>query len=332
MEVRINGYEINVSLEKEKTAKDVVLSILEWTRTRDMIFTELLVDGEPYGIDDCPETDISEVKVIDCIVQSKGDLIIGTMNEGVAYCEKIITYAEAAVSAGKSDLKEKEFLVKGSSWLVESIRSIFQLLSMHPDQIRYLDHPVSYYLDALDRSGKELALINDENKFVEFLSAKKELFEIVKAIIKMLFLSENLRETIVKGLESPTDLVKGLSHVKNEIGTQMENLTKIAEFFQSGHDAEGADLLQTFIDFIYRYTRVCGQISPVFGVDLSTIELNGSSLEQINSTIQSHLEEIVTVMENNDIISLSDILEYQMRGEVEICGKYIDLLLEKIAG
>jgi len=331
VKVCINGYGIDFTLDKEKTAKDVALSVLEWSSKRDMIFTELLVDGESYGIDDCPGTDVANVKEIDCIIQSKGDLIIGSMNEGVSYCEKIITYADAAESAQKADVKEKDYLAKGSGWLVESLRSIFQLLSMNPDQIRYLDHPVSFYLNALEAAKTELESVEDEAGFVRFLTERKSLFEITRAIIKMLYLSENLKDTIIKGLESPTDLVKGLTLIKKEIPAQMENLTKIATSFQSGKDAEGADLLQTFIDFIYRYTRLCGQISPVFGIDLSTIHSDGRTHEQLNTSIQSHLQEIVVVMENNDIISLSDILEYQVREEMEFCMKFVDLLLEKIA-
>jgi hypothetical protein len=331
VKVLINGHEIEFSLDGEKKVRDIIDSISEWSRQRDMVFTDFVLDGEPYTVDNCPDAGIDGIKSINCLVQSKGDLIIGTMNEGIVYCNKVMSFIDKSVAGGKADLVQRDYLEKGSIWLYDALNSIFQLLGIDASTVRYLDHPVSYYMDCLAETRKKLASVKNEDDFVVSLTEIRGIYEILRAFIKMLHLSDNLKQTLMKSLESPTVLIEELAQIKKELPGQQENLAKSSEAFQAGRDAEGADLLQLFIDFIYRYTRICHQISPVFGIDLSSVSNGDRSFDEVNGAIQSYLEEVVAVMENNDIISLSDILEYQIKVELENCGKFVDLLLEKIA-
>jgi hypothetical protein len=331
VKVLVNGYGVDFSIENEKTLNDVVSSILKWTKERDLIFTDLYVEGELYSVDKLPDRALDEISEINCIVQSKADLIISTMNEAVSYCDRILYHTKNAENSGHGDFSQKESLYKGIDWLSEAANVIFALLVVNENEIRYLDHPISFYFDALKNTRDKVTAIKDEKIYASFLSENKNLFETIKAVFKMLFLSENLKMIILKGLESPNQLIEGLIKVKKDIPDQISHLESAAVAFQSGRDADGAEMLQGFIDFIYRYIRLCHQISPVFGINPVEVVSGDMNLDQLNATIYAFLEEIVSVMENNDIISLSDILEYQMKGEIEKCSSFIDLLLEKIS-
>ncbi|HNT11469.1 MAG TPA: hypothetical protein PKG59_11315, partial [Spirochaetota bacterium] len=54
------------------------------------------------------------------------------------------------------------------------------------------------------------------------------------------------------------------------------------------------------------------------------------ALEDINADLTEKLNMIVEVMENNDIISLTDILEYEIKPAFEGLGRYIDELLKAL--
>ncbi len=101
--------------------------------------------------------------------------------------------------------------------------------------------------------------------------------------------------------------------------------------FQSGKDGEGASRLQRFIDFFFSYSRVCYQVAPVFGIELSDIVNEGVSLLDRNRRIQDMLNEIIEIMENQDYISLSDILEYEIRPLMNDLGVFMDLLLSAVS-
>jgi hypothetical protein len=70
----------------------------------------------------------------------------------------------------------------------------------------------------------------------------------------------------------------------------------------------------------------------MFRVDLAEIDVEGVSLEQKNRELRNLLHEVTMIMENNDIISLSDVLEYEIRPNLENLDRYIDVLLDKISG
>jgi hypothetical protein len=331
MNILINGYGVDFALENEKNVKEVCASILDWTKKRDMIFTDLYIDGELYSMDSLPDMDITSVGSINCIVQSKSDLILSTLHEAVTYCERIIGHISDIEKKGKADLSQKEALSRGIVWMLDASRVIFSILVLDEKEIRYLDKTIDQYFTKLSECGKAIESAKDANEFKKILLDNRNLFETVKSVFKMLFLSDSLKNLIVKSLESPNQLIEGLKQIKEEIGGQVEKLEKAAVFFQSGKDADGADIMQSFIDFIYRYIRLCHQISPVFGIDPAEISSGDDNMEKTNSAIYSYLEEIVSVMENSDIISLSDILEYQMKPEVEKCAPFIQLVLEKIS-
>ncbi|MBN1534108.1 MAG: hypothetical protein JXA20_15665, partial [Spirochaetes bacterium] len=58
----------------------------------------------------------------------------------------------------------------------------------------------------------------------------------------------------------------------------------------------------------------------------------GESLEEKNARLRDLLDQITEIMQNNDIISLADTLEYEIRPSLENLGTYLDLLLSQIAG
>ena len=162
---------------------------------------------------------------------------------------------------------------------------------------------------------------------MDILRENREIFADIRQVFRMFLLSDEMRSLIVKSIDSPDVLITSMSQIGEELGEQLAGIQAAAVAFQTGKDADGSERLKNFVDFIYRYTRTCYQIVPVFGIDLAEIEVDGVSLEQKNSLLRDLLHEVTTIMENNDIISLSDILEYEIKPAMENLGEYIGLLL-----
>ena len=51
MEVHINNYPVDVELQGENTVVDVVNSVFNWARERDLIFTEAYINETCYPMD-----------------------------------------------------------------------------------------------------------------------------------------------------------------------------------------------------------------------------------------------------------------------------------------
>ena len=330
MKILINGYEVDLTLEGEKNLSAIITSISEWARTRNLIFTQFEVDNEGYSTESFPDRDCADIKVINCVIQSKADLIISTLSEGSAYCDKMLTFIDQVDQKGSFDLAHADSFAKGAQWLIDSLRSSLQLLSLDPAQIRYLDHSISEYFDALSKAAEKVESSDSDAEALRASKDARSIVDIVKGVYRMLFLSDSLKTIIVQSLESPDELVRTLESVRDEITRQEELLAEASAAFQSGKDAEGAEKLQSFTDFIYRYVRVCHQISPVFGIDPSSLSIGDLTLEGLNSSLHSYLEAIVAAMENGDIVTLSDILEYEVRPQLDTIRSFVNIMLEKM--
>lgn len=329
MEIRINNYPIEIVLENEKTVRDVISSIKGWINQKNLIFSGIDIDGTEYQIDDTPDFLIENVGTINCLVQSRADIVYETVNEGIYYCDRVIDFLQH-LEEEPMDTEELEDLVSGVEWLEEVFPTISGLLGMNLEVIKYRDSTISFYVKKLDelrhRVVKFIAEMADNGE----IDIDDSLFINLKEILEIFLASDEMKRLIVESIDSPDVLINSLKEIKEHLPEQLAVLEKAAISYQSGKDNLGMEQLFNFVEFMFNYTRTCYQISPVFDISLQDIVIDGESLEEKNRDLQILLNETVDIMENNDMISLADILEYEISENMENLEQFIDLLLEKI--
>jgi len=329
MEIRINNYPIEIVLENERTVKDVIVSIKGWINHKNLIFSGIDIDGTEYHVDDAPDLSIENISSINCLVQSRADIVYETVNEGIFYCDRVIDFLQN-LEAEPMDTDELEDLVSGVEWLQEVFPTISNLLGMNLDVVKYHDATISHYVKMLDdlrhRVVKFTAEMTDDGE----IDIEDSLFINLKEIFNIFLSSEEMKKLIIESIDSPDVLINSLKEIKIHLPEQKSILEKAAVSYQTGNDSQGMEQLFSFIDFMFNYTRTCYQISPVFDLSLKDIVVGEESLEEKNREIQILLNETVDIMENNDMISLADILEYEIVESMENLEEYIDLLLAKI--
>lgn len=329
MEIRINNYPVEIVLENEKTVKDVIESITGWINQKNLIFAGIDIDGQEYHVDDAPDLLIENVSAINCLVQSRADIVYETVNEGIFYCDRVIDFLQH-LEEEPMDTDELDDLVSGVEWLQEVFPTLSNLLGMNLDEIKYRDATVGHYVKLLDdlrhRVVKFIAEMKDDGE----IDIEDSLFINLKEIFHIFLVSEEMKRLIIESIDSPDVLINSLREIKEQLPEQKAILEKAAVSYQTGNDSQGMEQLFNFIDFMFNYTRTCYQISPVFDIALKDILIGEESLEEKNRELQILLNETVDIMENNDMISLADILEYEITECMENLEQYIDLLLEKI--
>lgn len=324
--VQINSCPVTFEMEGEKTVQDLLGSVSQWARERDLIFLETQIGDNNYPVDQVPDMALHDIESINCVVRSRAEVIISSLNEGIAYCERVMQFFED--QKGSEALPSANLAV-GIDWLSDVLHSVLGLLQID-SEMRYRDRRIADYLDELMEVGK-LVRSADENSYDRIISAG-DIFESVKNIFTMILQGEDIRNIVMNSIDSPDILIRSLKEIKDSVPEQIQNLEEIAIAFQTGRDAEGSEKLQLFIDFMYFSIRTFFQIIPVFGIDLSTIVVDGDTLEERNGQINDRLQELVTVMENNDIISLTDILEYEIKPLIENLDDYIEQIEKQLTG
>jgi hypothetical protein len=332
MQVMINDFPVEFELQHDKKVSDVIYSISEWTRERDLVFYEMYIDDGRYSVDMVPDISLSDVKTINCIVQSKADVVFSSVDEAARYCDRVSAFIKHVVESGECNRNDIEDLTTGISWLLEVLSKVCNLLGLNHNGLKYKDHELSHHVRTFETFRESLNAVMDTPHVMTLLQDNREIFMDIKYIFRMLLLSEEMRSLIVQSIDSPDVLISSLRQTREELADQLAGIRAAAIAYQTGKDSEGAERLRGFIDFIYRYTRTCYQAVPMFRIDLAEIDVDGVSLEQKNRELRNLLHEVSMIMENNDIISLSDVLEYEIRPSMNNLGCYIDVLLDKISG
>ncbi len=329
MEIRINNYPVEIVLENEKTIKDVISSIKGWINHKNLIFAGIDIDGTEYHVDDAPDLPIENISLINCLVQSRADIVYETVNEGIFYCDRVIDFLQH-LEEEPMDTDELEDLVSGVEWLEEVFPTISNLLGLNLEEVKYRDGTVAQHVKKLDELRHRVVTFTAEMNENGEIDIDDSLFINLKEIFNIFLASEEMKRLIIESIDSPDVLINSLKDIKEHLPEQKAILEKAAASYQTGNDNKGMEQLFNFIDFMFNYTRTCYQISPVFDISLKDIIVGEESLEEKNRELQILLNETVDIMENNDMISLADILEYEIGESMENLEQYIDLLLEKI--
>lgn len=327
MDLFINNYPIEFTIEDGDRLKNVIESISEWAAERELIFIEVIVDGAPYSISDMPDFDVQSISVVNCALQSVADAVIATLEDGISYCEKALVFFRKNESASGDSSKLKD-LGEGCGWTAEISRTALSLMKIK-DDLKYRDKSLAEWISEMSSAGEIFSGAADEISAASAAENGIGLFGAFAGLFRMLLMSTEMRELVARSIDSPENLIENLSHAKDVLPVQLKSLEEASGAFQSGRDRDGMEILNAFIDFIYTYNRACYQISPMFGIKLDGIIIDGVSLEAKNRDLLSHLTEIIRIMENNDIISLSDILEYEIKPLLENLNQYIDELLNR---
>lgn len=330
MDIRINSLPVNFSLEDEKSVAEVIASVSGWARERELVFTEARINDEPYMIESLPDMSLDSVRSIDCIVQSRADVVISSLEEGDAYCDRADSFVRRSLEERAVEPGAAESLAGGAGWLGEVVTTTLSLLGAAPEEVSCRDATVKEYLERLSDFSGSVRAAGEGEALLAVFGQKADIFSAVKEIFRMMLMSENLRRLVVQSLESPDVLLQSLRRVKEEIGAQSEALAETVRLYQEGRDSDASGHFRSFVEFIYAYTRACYQCAPVFRVDPSRVVIDGVSLEERNRALNDLLSQILSSLENNDIISLSDILEYEMRPQIETIGAYVDALIAEI--
>jgi hypothetical protein len=329
MEVRINNYPVEIMLENEKTAKDVVTSIGEWINQKNLIFIGVDIDGEHYNADEAPDTAVENIKLINCLVQSRADVVYDTVNEAIVYCDRVMDFLHH-LEDEPMDSDELEDVISGMEWLQEVFATVSALLRIDMKEVKFRDSTAADYLGRLETMKHSIVSFLSEMKEDGEVDIDDSLFMNLREILGIFLVSEEMKRLVIESIDSPDVLIASLKEIQKQLPQQKEILEKAAVSYQTGNDSQGMDQLFQFIDFMFGYTRTCYQIAPVFDVNLAEIVIDDISLDEKNRELQTMLNETLEIMESNDMISLADILEYEIKELMENLEQYIDLLLKRI--
>ena len=323
MKIQINGHEIDYLFEQENSLKDIVEFIMDWSAKRRLVLYSCFADEVEFLPEAVPDISPENIEILNFDVKSQVDIVMSSFEEADNYCNRLIQLSEnkdhKLNDAMLTDIKN------GLVWIADLMRSTANILSIDLDKPLYKTFSLSDFI------------LKIENYIEKYSSSKpdalKDVVEIAyetKEFIASFVVSGEMNNLVMKSIDSPDVLLSKLLEVKDAFPNELDNVEQIAILIQSGKDMEAVERLNRFIEFVYIFIRVCAQFQPVFGISLSEIVKDNVSIEEKNAYLQEKLSEMISVMENNDMIGLADILEYEVKPAIEDIQSYIDILISKV--
>ncbi|TAL30412.1 MAG: hypothetical protein EPN93_20060 [Spirochaetes bacterium] len=331
VDIRINSCEVNFELEHERAVTDVVRSISDWAKERDLVFVEARLDDTSYSVDDVPDVPLDQVKVLNCVVQSRADVVIAAIEGGIAYCDRAIRFMDSFSAEGDGPGPDLGSLGAGMDWLAEVIRTALSLLELDPAATGYRDTTVQHTIEALKAAHESLKGVRSPREAARFFSGEGASLRHAREILVMLLRSDHVRTLVVRSIDSPDTLIAALKEIMREVPARAEAAGEAALAYQAGKDGEGSVKIDELTDFLYRYFRACNQGMLSFKLEPGEVASDGVTIEEKNAFLQELITRMSEALENNDIISLSDVLEYELRPALEGLDGHVRALLDRMS-
>ncbi len=331
MDIQINGCAVDFELEQEKALPEVVSSINGWARERDLVFMEARLDDASYPVDAVPNLPLDRVRVLNCVVQSRADVVVTTLEEGIAYCDRVLAFMESFTAEGDGAGPDLASLAAGMDWLRDVSATVLGLLGLEPAQVGYRDASVREALDALVQARESIARIRSPREAAAFFAVEGGRVRQVREIFSMLLKSDHVRALVMRSIDSPDMLFAALNGIAGEMQVRAQAAADAAAAYQAGKDADGYAKLDELTEFLYRYFRSCKQGALTFKVEMNEVAVGGVSLEEKNRVLHNLIAQMHAALENNDIITLSDVLEYELKPALEGLDAHVKALLDRMS-
>lgn len=287
MTVLLNNEPIDITLQDEKTLGDLLIGITHWLDENGLYLLGFSVDGNEQNLEesdnwkDIQLSDTSEINIW------ANHPVLMQKNQ----LELLVEYFDLLESTILEHNKTKEDLIEGTKEVLEQIPLVLKSLApIFPEEQSLPRMLLTELSQSLPKGKTNPDLITNFNK------------------VKLL-LQERIREYTSPRIELLTtmEILQRLQEPLSMVSTQL----------QQGETDLALHSIQTLVEIIHKLAR-CMDIftrHPEYNHEL------GNALQERGNKLNQLLEELVTGMEQQDIVLMGDILEYELSDifkEIEI--------------
>ena len=284
MEIRINEETVDITLEDEQVLGDVVDGIQDWLALNGYTVTAVRKDAEEIRLGarlEWQDDPVDEISKLEITALHPADLIVEKLTAAIQYLDLIREEGDPS-SPVIADL------LKGADDVSEMIDDA--LLSRTSASVSF----GSRFKTLVHATGIPVGEVSVEG-FSEFLNYIGEL---------MAVLHSRLREL--------TDPVNELTASAPLLRDVLEKTGDIAVLLQTGEDSKALGYLIRFLEVSQKMLRLVHNLGQHAVIDLSTLTVDGTPIEEFTAELNVHLLELSQAMEAGDTVLIGDLLEYEI--------------------
>ncbi len=296
MEVRVNDNPIDVRLENETNAREVLQQLDSWLLGEGFFISSVLVNetattpSDTVFLEACKVDEIHQINIVALPLDEMAYERFSTLLN-------FFSYFLHGVNSGEHKLISD--LHKELPHILDSIDYILGL--------RVGSKPVSEAL---------------KNLFEEFTLTENDYFcpENLKAFLANLcfYIESRIREIANPLLE----LKSGISLIE----TQIPILEEIPLLLQTGKEREAMEKVIAFSEIHEKLTRIFSLLRDENREEIFGLSIDGSSFMEFFKNLNLHFQELTEAMESEDTILIGDLLEYEIAPKIEMLTTVLNTL------
>jgi len=134
----------------------------------------------------------------------------------------------------------------------------------------------------------------------------------------------------VETIDVRTQAANALREVKNHLPGLTKALVEVTKSIQSGEVLKGYKSLATCADVLNLVVHVIDEVRTLLGIDLNTLRTNGSTLAEHLEQVRNVLRDAKAALDTNDIVTVADLMEYELAPRIGKWDAVLDTLLKTI--
>ena len=319
MKIYLNDEKVDFILENEKTILEVVENLEAWVSSQKLYLTNCQIDDKAFYLLDPSQQQLhpSNFKVLKGNVYSLARYMFECLSEMQSYLNRLKRCLEE-----KNIPRELENLKGGIAWLKYNLGKIIDFFNLKESVLLeslkefeitlFQQKPGSKLEDGLyDELDKKLALIRKNTErlqlkmYIETLMAKYQPFEKAHS------------EEALQDMQSLLESMRGV-------------LPTIGENLQIGKDYIAMPYIEDMAGALAVLIYLLDALKKKNALDDKTIEKGNENLARQMSVLQARLNEVESALKDGHHVELSDLLEYELDGDLEKITDFVHILKEKL--
>ncbi len=326
MEILINDEKVEFELETEKNVGDIIKGLESWIGENDNVIESISIDSVTVPFDyNCSEfsRSISLVKELKVITLTQIELAVNTIVSLGEYITRILSEYDDSDS-----LTYYDSILEGMKLIYSGIVDSLRIL--HVNSIVIVNRKGITLKDVLLEMNEFILIY--EKKYIDSEGIKK-LQDLLKnmlyfiavvfkwAVIKnILFFKDWDKTKITSFLE---EIFQDLSYVCSSSFQKFESISKD---LQIGEDRKALGDLYYITELLDEVIWILKITKVMYTIDFKSVLISDKSIDDLFYEITDRLKSIESAFQNGDMITVGDVLEY----EIKPLFKQIPELFEKI--
>lgn len=326
MEILINDEKVEFELETEKNVGDIIKGLESWIGENDNVIESISIDSVTVPFDyNCSEfsRSISLVKELKVITLTQIELAVNTIVSLGEYITKILSEYDDSDS-----LTYYDSILEGMKLIYSGIVDSLRILNVN--SIVIVNRKGITLKDVLLEMNEFILIY--EKKYIDSEGIKK-LQDLLKNMLY--FIAIVFRWAVIKNIlffkdwdKTKTssflkEIFQDLSYVCSSSFQKFESISKD---LQIGEDRKALGDLYYITELLDEVISILKITKVMYTIDFKSMLISDKSIDDLFYEITDRLKSIESAFKNGDMITVGDVLEY----EIKPLFKQIPELFEKI--